>query len=168
MTAANTTERIETVLERSDEVSVQVMRLAHGTDLALPVYKTDGAAGADIRAALPDDAPLILEPGARAAVPTGLCLAIPPGFEVQIRPRSGLARDHGVTMVNTPGTIDSDYRGEVQVLLINLGQEPVTLERGDRIAQMVLAPVTRIAWEDVPALEDTERGAGGFGSTGRG
>lgn len=134
------------------------------TDLAPPAYATDGAAGADLRAALP--APLTLAPGERALVPTGLTLEIPPGFEGQVRARSGLALKKGIALVNGVGTIDSDYRGEVGVLLINLGPEPVTLARGDRIAQLVLSPVARAAFHVVADLAATSRGAGGFGSTG--
>jgi dUTP pyrophosphatase len=145
-------------------VDVAITRLPHAADLPLPAYETDGAAGMDLRAAL--DAPLTLAPGDRAAVPTGIAIALPEGFEAQVRARSGLARRHGLAMVNAPGTVDSDYRGELQVLLINLGREPVTLARGDRIAQMVVAPVARVAWREVTALDETARGAGGFGSTG--
>ncbi len=136
-------------------------------DAKLPRYATAGAAGLDLHAAL--DAPLTLKPGARAAVPTGLALALPPGHEGQVRPRSGLARRHGVTVANAPGTIDEDYRGELQVLLINLGESEVVLAPGDRIAQLVVAPVVQVEVEEVAdagALGDTERGAGGFGSTG--
>jgi len=139
--------------------------LAHGEGLPLPDYQTAGAAGADLRAALVD--PVVLAPGQRALIPCGFAMAIPQGWEVQVRPRSGLAAKHGVTMVNGPGTIDCDYRGEVKVPIINLGQEPFGIERGERIAQMVLAPVYRIAWDVVDGLEqDTERGQSGFGSTG--
>ena len=145
-------------------VPVRITRLPHGTDLPLPAYETTGAAGMDLRAAV--DAPVTLAPGERAAVPTGIAIALPEGYEAQVRPRSGLARRHGISMVNTPGTVDSDYRGEIQVTLINLGQEPFSLGRGDRIAQMVVAPVTRVAWDEVEALDETARGAGGFGSTG--
>ncbi len=145
-------------------VPVRITRLPHGADLPLPAYETAGAAGMDLRAAV--DAPVTLAPGERAAVPTGIAIALPEGYEAQVRPRSGLARRHGISMVNTPGTVDSDYRGEIQVTLINLGQEPFTLGRGDRIAQMVVAPVTRVAWDEVEALDETARGAGGFGSTG--
>ena len=130
----------------------------------LPAYATEGAAGADLRAAL--DAPVTLPPGGRAAIPTGLAFAIPPGFEIQVRPRSGLARDHGVTVLNAPGTIDGDYRGAVEVLLVNLGADPFAVEPGARIAQAVLAPVARARFEEAPALAPTARGAGGFGSTG--
>lgn len=135
--------------------------------LGLPRYETAGAAGADLRAHLPEQRPLVLAPGARALVPTGLRLAVPLGYEVQIRPRSGLALKHGVTLANAPGTIDSDYRGEIKVILINLGQDAFTIQRGERIAQLVLAPVTQLAWIEVDALDETDRGAGGFGSTGR-
>ena len=122
----------------------------------------------DLRAAIPDGEPLTLAPGARAMVPTGLKVAVPEGFEAQVRPRSGLAVKHGISCVNTPGTIDSDYRGEVHVVLINLGQEPFTLRRGERIAQMVIAAHAHVEWDEVDSLDETGRGAGGFGSTGRG
>lgn len=140
---------------------------AEGADqaLGLPRYETDGAAGADLRAQLVGGS-CVIAPGARMAIPTGLCMEIPAGYEVQIRPRSGLARRHGLTMVNTPGTIDSDYRGEVQVLLINLGADPVEIAHGDRIAQMVVAPVIQARFQTVEQLSETERGASGFGSTG--
>jgi dUTP pyrophosphatase len=144
---------------------LRILRLAHAQGLDLPAYQTSGAAGADLRAAL--HAPLQLAPSGRASVPTGLVLEIPDGFEVQLRPRSGLAARHGVTLVNAPGTIDSDYRGEIAVLLINLGTEPVTIERGDRIAQMVLAPVLQARFEAVETVSFSARGEGGFGSTGR-
>lgn len=144
---------------------LRVKRLAHGEGLELPAYQSEGAAGADIRAALAE--PLVLAPGMRASVPTGLAIEIPDGFEVQLRPRSGLAARYGVTLVNTPGTLDSDYRGEVKVLLVNLGQEPFTLARGERIAQIVVAPVVRASFEIVDELGLSERGEGGFGSTGR-
>ncbi len=144
---------------------LRIVRLAHAQGLDLPAYQTEGAAGADLRAAI--DAPLHLAPSSRASVPTGLVLEIPEGFEVQLRPRSGLAARHGVTLVNTPGTIDSDYRGEIAILLINLGTEPVTIERGDRIAQMVLAPVVQARFEAVETVSSSARGQGGFGSTGR-
>lgn len=136
--------------------------------LGLPVYATEGAAGADLRANLPDRGSLTLDPGARALVPTGLRLAIPEGFEVQIRPRSGLALKHGITLPNAPGTIDSDYRGALGVIVMNAGAEPFTLSHGDRIAQMVVAPVVRATFAEAETLPDTARGAGGFGSTGRG
>lgn len=143
-------------------VPVQVKRLPHAEGLALPAYATEGAAGMDVVAA--ED--VTLAPGARHAVATGLALAIPPGFEVQVRPRSGLALKHGITVPNTPGTIDSDYRGELKVILINHGSEVFAIQRGDRIAQLVLAPVTRAGWLEVEQLDETARGAGGFGSTG--
>ena len=146
----------------------QVVRLPHAEGLELPSYGTPGAAGMDLRAAIPEDAPLTLAPGQRAMVPTGLSIAVPEGFEAQVRPRSGLAVKHGISCVNTPGTIDSDYRGEVHVVLINLGQEPFTLRRGERIAQMVIAAYARVEWHEVESLSETVRGAGGFGSTGRG
>lgn len=144
-----------------------VVSWVEGADqgVGLPDYQTAGAAGADVRAQLPDGA-VRLVPGARAAVPTGLRMAIPAGYEVQIRPRSGLARRHGITMVNAPGTIDSDYRGEIQVLVINLGQDEVEIRHGDRIAQMVVAPVVQARFR-AGDLDETARGAGGFGSTGR-
>ena len=146
----------------------QIVRLPHAQGLELPSYGTPGAAGMDLRAAIPDDAPITLAPGQRAMVPTGLSIAVPEGFEAQVRPRSGLAVKHGISCVNTPGTIDSDYRGEVHVVLINLGQEPFTLRRGERIAQMVIAAYARVEWDEVETLSETSRGAGGFGSTGRG
>lgn len=147
-------------------VPVQVSPLPHFEGLALPHYETEGSAGLDVRAAIPAGESLILAPGERALVPTGLALAVPAGHEIQVRPRSGLAARHGITCLNTPGTIDSDYRGEVMVILINLGDAPFRIERGERIAQLVLAPVTRLEWERVEALPGTARGAGGFGSTG--
>ncbi len=139
-------------------------------DLPLPAYETAGAAGADLRANFPPDARagLTLDPGARALVPTGLRLAIPAGFEVQVRPRSGLALKHGITLPNTPGTIDSDYRGPLGVIVMNAGDAPFHIAHGDRIAQMIVAPVVQADFALVDALDDTERGAGGFGSTGRG
>ncbi len=146
------------------EISVDVQRLAHAAGLALPEYATLGSAGMDLLAAC--DAPVIIEPGQRAMIPTGLAIALPDGYEAQVRPRSGLAAKHGVTILNSPGTIDADYRGEVKVILINLGQTAFTVGRGDRIAQMVLAPVTRGRWRDTAALPESGRGAGGFGSTG--
>jgi len=148
------------------DVTVAVVRLAHGEGLDLPNYQTAGAAGADIIAAVPEDAPLQLAPRARALVPTGLSMAIPHGYEAQVRPRSGLAFKHGVTVLNAPGTIDSDYRGEVQVLLVNLGDAELTIERGMRIAQIVIAPVIQAAFEPTTDLPESARGAGGFGSTG--
>ncbi|MFN3745629.1 MAG: dUTP diphosphatase [Hyphomicrobiaceae bacterium] len=147
-------------------VTVEVVRLAHSEGLDLPAYQSASAAGLDLVAALPEDAPLELAPGARKLVPTGLVLQIPEGYEGQVRPRSGLALRHGITLLNTPGTIDADYRGEVMVLLINLGATTVTIERGERIAQLVIAPVTQAALVEVKAVAATARGAGGFGSTG--
>jgi dUTP pyrophosphatase len=147
----------------SAPITIAVRRLPHGADLPLPSYATAGAAGMDVVAA---EAAMIV-PGARHAVATGLSLAIPVGYEVQVRPRSGLALKHGVTCLNTPGTIDSDYRGEVKVILANLGDQPFAIERGDRIAQLVPAPVQRATLSEVAELDDTDRGAGGFGSTGR-
>jgi dUTP pyrophosphatase len=136
--------------------------------IALPSYESAGAAGADVRANLPGGTPVVVQPGARALVPTGLRMAIPAGFEVQIRPRSGLALKHGITLVNSPGTIDSDYRGPVGVIVLNTGVDPFEIAHGDRIAQMVVAPVTQAAFDVVEKLGQTTRGAGGFGSTGRG
>ncbi|WP_309604979.1 dUTP diphosphatase [Phenylobacterium sp.] len=147
--------------------TVPIVRLPHAEDLPLPAYETDQAAGMDLRAALPRDEPLTLRPGARHPVPTGLTFALPAGFEGQVRPRSGLAARHGVTCLNTPGTIDADYRGEVKVILINLGEEDFVIRRGDRIAQLIVAPVVQAVWAEVPSLDETARGAGGFGSTGR-
>ena len=146
--------------------SVPVRRLPHVEGLDLPAASTADSAGLDLRAAVPEDEPLVLEPGAFTAVPTGLALALPPGTEGQVRPRSGLAARHGVTVLNSPGTVDSDYRGEIKVLLINHGKEPFTIERGERIAQLVVAHYVGVAFEEVETLEATERGAGGFGSTG--
>ena len=146
---------------------LRILRLPHAEGLALPAYETAGSAGMDLRAAVPDDAPMTLEPGARALVPTGLKIALEQGWEAQIRPRSGLALKHGISAPNTPGTIDSDYRGEVGVILINLGQEPFVIKRGERIAQMVIAAVAQATVVEVETLDDTARGAGGFGSTGR-
>jgi dUTP pyrophosphatase len=148
--------------------TVPITRLPHGQDLPLPAYETAQAAGMDLRAAVPEDEPLVLRPGSRFAVPTGLAFALPPGFEGQVRPRSGLALKAGVTCLNTPGTIDADYRGEVKVILINLGEEDLTIRRGDRIAQLVVAPVVQARWTEVGSLDETARGAGGFGSTGQG
>jgi dUTP pyrophosphatase len=144
--------------------TVQAFQLPHGEGLPLPAYQSAGAAGMDLVAAVDDT--LIIEPGRWAMVPTGLSLAIPDGFEGQVRPRSGLAARHGVTVLNAPGTVDSDYRGEVKVLLVNLGGAPFAIRRGDRIAQLVVAPVTRVRMQAVESLDETERGAGGFGSTG--
>jgi dUTP pyrophosphatase len=146
-------------------MEVRVRVLPHGEGLPLPRWQTAGAAGADLCAAVTE--PVVLEPGQRAVVPVGICMELPAGWEAQVRPRSGLAVRHGVTVLNAPGTIDSDYRGELQVPLINLGQEPFRIVRGERIAQLVLAPVVRAEWVVVPSLDDTPRGTGGFGSTGR-
>ena len=148
-------------------VTVRVAPLPHFEGLALPAYETADAAGMDLRAAVPDDAPMTLKPGERAMAPTGLTIALPPGYEAQVRPRSGLAAKYGITCLNSPGTIDADYRGEVKVILINHGQEPFVIKRGERIAQMVIAPVTRAELSIVATLDETQRGAGGFGSTGR-
>ena len=145
---------------------VEIKTLEHFGDLELPKYETVLAAGADLRAALPADKPMILKSGERALVPTGMAMALPAGYEAQIRPRSGLAYKHGITCLNTPGTIDADYRGEVKVLLINHGTEAFAINRGERIAQMVIAPITQPEFERVTDLSDTVRGAGGFGSTG--
>lgn len=145
-------------------VGVQI--LDHFLGLDLPRYQTAGSAGMDLRAAVPDNDPVTLEPGRRALIPTGLAMALPDGFEAQVRPRSGLALKHGVTCLNTPGTIDADYRGEVQVLLINHGEQPFVIQRGERVAQMVIAPVTQAQWDVVTILPASARGAGGFGSTG--
>jgi dUTP pyrophosphatase len=147
-------------------VAIKVVRLPHAADLPLPSYATEGAAGMDLLAAVSE--PLVVVPGARALVPTGLRIALPPGHELQVRPRSGLALRHGVVLPNSPGTIDEDFRGELQVIVLNAGAEPFTVERGMRIAQAVLAPVTRASWREVDALPDSARGAGGFGSTGTG
>lgn len=147
--------------------TVRVERLPHAEGLPLPAYETTGSAGMDLRAAVADDAPLTLSPGGRALVPTGLKIALEPGYEAQVRPRSGLALKHGITCLNAPGTIDSDYRGEVGVILINHGAEPFVIRRGERIAQMVIARHERASTLETPALDETARGAGGFGSTGR-
>lgn len=146
----------------TDPVGVRLKRLPHGAGLDLPAYATGGAAGMDVLAA--EDC--VIAPGQRHAVATGLAVAIPQGYEIQVRPRSGLALKHGITVPNTPGTIDSDYRGELKVILINHGAGDFAIQRGDRIAQLVLAPVTQAAWEEVDELDATTRGAGGFGSTG--
>lgn len=146
--------------------TVPITRLPHAQGIPLPAYETAQAAGMDLRAAVPDDEPLILHPGDRHPVPTGLAFALPDGFEGQVRPRSGLAAKAGITCLNTPGTIDADYRGEVKVILINHGPEAFTIRRGDRIAQLVIAPVVQARWAEVDSLDETVRGAGGFGSTG--
>jgi len=147
--------------------TLRILRLPHAEGLALPAYETIGSAGMDLRAAVPADQPLTLAPGARALVPTGLKIALEPGWEAQVRPRSGLALKHGVTCLNAPGTIDSDYRGEVGVILINHGAEPFVIARGERIAQMVIAAHAQAVIAEVESLDETARGAGGFGSTGR-
>ena len=147
--------------------TVPIVRLPHAAGLPLPAYETAQAAGMDLRAAVPDDEPLTLRPGSRFPVPTGLAFALPPGFEGQVRPRSGLAFKHGVTCLNSPGTVDADYRGEVKVILVNLGEEDFVIRRGERIAQLVIAPVVQATWAEVETLDETVRGAGGFGSTGR-
>jgi dUTP pyrophosphatase len=149
-------------------VEVDLKRLPHGEGLPLPAYETTHAAGMDLRAAVPEGEPLTLRPGDRHAVPTGLSMAIPPGYEGQVRPRSGLAMRNGVTCLNAPGTVDADYRGEVKVILINLGADDFIIRRGDRIAQLLIAPVAQASWRETDALDETARGAGGFGSTGAG
>jgi dUTP pyrophosphatase len=148
------------------DIEVRIVRLPHGADLPLPAYQSELAAGLDLLAAVQADAPVTIAPGARALIPTGIAVALPAGAEGQVRPRSGLAIRNGVTVLNTPGTIDADYRGEIVVPLINLGGEPFTVTRGMRIAQLVIAPVSRALLVEVRALDDTTRGAGGFGSTG--
>jgi dUTP pyrophosphatase len=159
--------KIKTELdERFGGVDVRIVRLPHGKGLPLPSYQSEHAAGLDLIAALPADQPLTLAARARALIPTGIALALPAGHEAQVRPRSGLAARQGVTVLNAPGTIDADYRGEIQVLLINFGDEPVAITRGMRIAQLVIAPVTVARLREVPSLDETARGPGGFGSTG--
>jgi dUTP pyrophosphatase len=153
-------------MSRAEPVRLAVARLPHGQDLPLPAYHSAGAAGLDLMAAVPAESPLRLEPGDRALVPTGLCMELPPGFEGQVRPRSGLALEFGLTVLNAPGTVDADYRGEIGVLLVNLGADPVTVARGQRIAQLVVQRVARAELVEVAALEETPRAAGGFGSTG--
>ena len=153
--------------ERGEVVMVQLKWLEHGRGLELPAYQSAGAAGFDIRAAVAADEPVTLAAGERALIPSGFSIAVPDGFELQVRPRSGLAMRHGVTVLNAPGTVDSDYRGEVMVLLVNLGGEPFRIERGERIAQGILAPVARAELVEAETLPDTMRGTGGFGSTGR-
>jgi len=145
-----------------------MVRLAHAADLPLPAYQSELAAALDLLAAVPADVPLIIAPRARASIPTGLALALPPGIEGQIRPRSGLARDHGITVLNSPGTIDADYRGEVHVILANFGERPFTVERGARIAQLVLGAAVQARIREVESLDETGRGVAGFGSTGSG
>jgi dUTP diphosphatase len=151
----------------SAKVTVELQRLPHAEGLPQPAYQTAAAAGLDLMAAVPDDAPLTLAPGKYAMVPTGLAIALPPGHEAQVRPRSGLAAKHGVTVLNSPGTIDADYRGEIRVILINHGEAPFVIHRGERIAQLVIAPVVQAALVPAVSLSETDRGAGGFGSTGR-
>jgi dUTP pyrophosphatase len=146
---------------------VEIRQLPHGDGLALPAYQSADAAGLDLLAAVPEDAPLVLAPGKHALVPTGLSIALPSGFEAQVRPRSGLAAKHGVTVLNSPGTVDADYRGEINVILINHGDAPFSIRRGERIAQMVIAPVVQAQLFPVASLSATDRGSGGFGSTGR-
>lgn len=148
-------------------ITVEIQRLPHAEGLALPAYQSAHAAGLDLLAAVPEDKPLTVRPGQRALVPTGLMIAVPPGHEAQVRPRSGLALKHGVTVLNSPGTVDADYRGEVSVLLINHGEEPFTIRRGERIAQLVIAAMTQANLLVVASLPSTDRGSGGFGSTGR-
>ena len=151
----------------SATVKIEIRQLPHGEGLALPAYQSAHAAGLDLLAAVPEDSPLTLAPGRRALVPTGLSIALPSGYEAQVRPRSGLAAKHGVTVLNAPGTVDADYRGEIGVLLINHGAAPFAIRRGERIAQMVIASVTRAELVPAASLSSTERGGGGFGSTGR-
>ncbi len=151
----------------SAAVKVEIRQLPHGEGLALPAYQSAHAAGLDLLAAVPEDSPLILAPGQRALVPTGLTIALPPGYEAQVRPRSGLASKYGVTVLNAPGTVDADYRGEIGVLLINHGDAPFPVRRGERIAQMVIAPAVRVELVSAAELSTTKRGGGGFGSTGR-
>jgi dUTP pyrophosphatase len=148
-------------------VKVEIQQLPHGNGLALPAYQSAHAAGLDLLAAVPDDAPVMLAPGKHALIPTGLTIALPQGYEAQVRPRSGLAAKHGVTVLNSPGTVDADYRGEVCVLLINHGDQPFPIRRGERIAQMVIAEVAQVELVPVTSLSATDRGSGGFGSTGR-
>lgn len=148
------------------DIDIQILRLPHAADLALPAYQSTQAAGLDLMAAVPADAPIVLAPGARALIPTGFAIALPPGTEAQVRPRSGLAARHGITVLNSPGTIDADYRGELQIILINLGAESFSVTRGLRIAQLVVAPVLRVSLREVEELGLTPRGGGGFGSTG--
>lgn len=152
--------------DRDTDIEVQIVRLPHGADLPLPAYQSAQAAGLDLLAAVPADAPVMLAPGARALIPTGLAIALPSGLEAQVRPRSGLAARHGVTVLNSPGTIDADYRGELQVILVNLGDESFFIDRGMRIAQLIIAPVVRARLREVGELDLTPRGETGFGSTG--
>lgn len=147
-------------------MKLNVKTLEHFEGLELPAYQTSGSAGLDLPAAVPADAPVVIEPGDWKLIPTGICIALPEGYEAQIRPRSGLAAKKGISCVNTPGTVDADYRGELHVNLINHGKEPFVVQRGERIAQMVIGQFTQVSWNPVDALDDTARGAGGFGSTG--
>jgi dUTP pyrophosphatase len=147
-------------------LTVSILRLPHGADLPLPSYQSDAASGLDLLAAVPADAPLTIPPGGHAAVPTGVAIALPKGTEAQVRPRSGLARNHSITVLNSPGTVDADYRGEIQVLLINHGSEPFVVTRGMRVGQLVIAQVTHVGLREVKELDGTKRGTGGFGSTG--
>jgi len=150
---------------KQDQLNISIQRLPHGHDLDSPHYASTHAAGADLRAAIDED--MVLQPGSHTLIPTGFAMALPAGFEAQVRPRSGLALKHGISVLNTPGTIDADYRGEVGVILINHGQQPFHIQRGDRIAQMIIAPVTQADWREVESLDATERGSDGFGSSGK-
>jgi dUTP pyrophosphatase len=152
----------------TSKVSISLVQLPHGQGLPLPQYETAGAAGMDLLAAIPEDEVIVVAPGERKLIPTGLQIAVPDGFEAQVRPRSGLALKHGITMLNSPGTIDSDYRGEVGLILANLGQEPFRIIRGQKLAQMVIAQFARATWDVNSSLDETSRGEGGFGSTGTG
>ncbi|MEI9965161.1 MAG: dUTP diphosphatase [Caulobacteraceae bacterium] len=149
-------------------LAVEILRLPHAEGLPLPAYETPGAAGMDLRAAVAEHDSIVIRPGSRGLVPTGFCIAVPAGYEAQVRPRSGLAMRAGVTCLNSPGTVDSDYRGEVKVILANLGEENFVVRRGDRIAQMVICPVVQAEWREAEVLDATHRGEGGFGSTGAG
>jgi dUTP pyrophosphatase len=153
---------------RERQLELHVMRLPHGADLPLPAYQSEGAAGLDLLAAVAADAPIVIEPGGRALIPTGLAVALPAGTEGQVRPRSGLAARHGVTVLNSPGTIDADYRGEIRVILVNLGQDSFTVARGMRIAQLIIAPMLHVIIREIGNLNETTRGVEGFGSTGMG
>lgn len=152
----------------TQQIDIDLVQLPHGQGLPLPQYETAGAAGMDLLAAIPEDEVVVVGPGQRKLIPTGLQIAVPEGFEAQVRPRSGLALKHGITMLNTPGTIDSDYRGEVGLILANLGQEPFRIMRGQKLAQMVIASFVQATWSVQARLDETSRGAGGFGSTGTG
>ena len=163
-TSAKQMDRMNT--RASFQPSLKLVRLENGAGIDLPAYETSGAAGMDLRAAVPANEPLTLKPGQRTLVPTGFIFEVPEGFEAQIRPRSGLAIKNGITCLNSPGTVDSDYRGEVKVILANLGQDDFTVERGMRIAQMVIAPVTQVIVSEITEVSETQRGSGGFGSTG--